>query len=91
MRIVYIRIDIGVPPPVNMVNKTISLCERSAIVAKRMDNFSGWVREQLLKHQPERKVKVEVKKKTFKHATCRNCGMIGDHWTLDCPTLEAFE
>jgi hypothetical protein len=56
-----------------------------------MDNFSGWVREQLLKHQPERKVKVEVKKKTFKHATCRNCGMIGDHWTLDCPTLEAFE
>jgi hypothetical protein len=56
-----------------------------------MPNFSGWIREQLLRYQPEQKVKVEVKKKTFKHATCRNCGMIGDHWTLDCPTLEAFE
>jgi hypothetical protein len=56
-----------------------------------MPNFSGWIREQLLRYQPEQKVKVEVKKKTFKHATCRNCGMIGDHWTLDCPTLEASE
>ena len=91
MRIVYIRIDIVVLPPVSMVNKTISLCERSAIVAKRMDNFSGWVREQLLKYQPERKVKVEVKRHTNKHNICKNCGMIGDHWTLDCPTLEAFE
>jgi len=56
-----------------------------------MPNFSGWVREQLLKYQPKQEVKVEVKKKVFKHATCRNCGMIGNHWTLDCPTLEAFE
>jgi len=74
-----------------MRNKSISLCEKSFEVAKRMPNFSGWIREQLLRYQPEQKVKVEVKKKTFKHATCRNCGMIGDHWTLDCPTLEAFE
>jgi len=74
-----------------MKNKTISLCERSSIVASRMPNFSGWVREQLLKYQPKQEVKVEVKKKVFKHATCRNCGMIGNHWTLDCPTLEAFE
>jgi len=74
-----------------MRNKSISLCDKSFEVAKRMPNFSGWIREQLLRYQPEQKVKVEVKKKTFKHATCRNCGMIGDHWTLDCPTLEAFE
>jgi len=74
-----------------MRNKSISLCDKSFEVAKRMPNFSGWIREQLLRYQPERKVKVEVKKKTFKHATCRNCGMIGDHWTLDCPTLEAIE
>jgi hypothetical protein len=56
-----------------------------------MPNFSQWVRKQILQYQPEVEVKVEVKKKTFKHATCRNCGMIGDHWTLDCPTLEAVE
>ena len=74
-----------------MVNKTISLCERSAIVAKRMDNFSGWVREQLLKYQPVVEVKAKVKRHTNKHNVCKNCGMIGDHWTLDCPTLEAFE
>jgi len=74
-----------------MRNKSISLCDKTFEVAKRMPNFSGWIREQLLRYQPEQKVKVEVKKKTFKHATCRNCGMIGDHWTLDCPTLEAFE
>lgn len=74
-----------------MRNKSISLCDKSYEVAKRMPNFSGWIREQLLRYQPEQKVKVEVKKKTFKHATCRNCGMIGDHWTLDCPTLEASE
>jgi len=74
-----------------MRNKSISLCDKSFEVAKRMPNFSGWIREQLLRYQPEQKVKVEVKKRTFKHATCRNCGMIGDHWTLDCPTLEALE
>ena len=74
-----------------MRNKSISLCDKSFEVAKRMPNFSGWIRKQLLAYQPKQEVKVEVKKKTFKHATCRNCGMIGDHWTLDCPTLEAIE
>jgi len=74
-----------------MRNKTISLCDRSYKVSQKMPNFSQWVRKQILQYQPEVEVKVEVKKKTLKHATCRNCGMIGDHWTLDCPTLEAVE
>ena len=30
--------------------KTISLDEKTAIIAGRMPNFSGWVRHQLLKH-----------------------------------------
>ena len=32
------------------VNKTISLDEQTAIIADRMDNFSGWVRLQLRNH-----------------------------------------
>ena len=91
MRIVYIRIDIGLPTGLVMVNKTISLCERSATVAKRMNNFSGWVREQLLKYQPPVEVKVEVNRHTNRNNVCKNCGAIGEHWTLECPTLEAFE
>ena len=87
----YIRIDIGLPTGLGMVNKTISLCERSATVAKRMNNFSGWVREQLLKYQPPVEVKVEVKRHTNRNNVCKNCGAIGQHWTLDCPTLGAVE
>jgi len=56
-----------------------------------MNNFSGWVREQLLKYQPPVEVKVEVNRHGFKHNVCKNCGVIGAHWTLECPTLEAFE
>jgi len=74
-----------------MRNKSISLCDKSFEVAKRIPNFSGWIREQLLKYQPKVEVKVEVKKPVWKHAVCKNCGIIGEHWTLDCPRLEAFE
>ena len=31
-------------------NKTISLDERTALIASRMPNFSRWVRRQLLEH-----------------------------------------
>lgn len=30
--------------------KTISLDEQTAIIAGRMQNFSGWVRQQLIEH-----------------------------------------
>lgn len=75
-----------------MRNKSISLCDKSFEVAKRMPNFSGWIREQLLAYQPKVEVKVEVNKRhTNKHNVCKNCGAIGQHWTLDCPTLGAVE
>jgi len=74
-----------------MRNKSISLCDKSFEVAKRMPNFSGWIREQLLRYQPDQKVEVEVKKRIPKNVMCKNCMAIGDHFTLDCPTLEALE
>ena len=75
-----------------MKNKTISLCDKSFEVAQKIHNFSGWIRGQLLKHQPEVKVKVEVNKKPFmnKNAVCKNCGAVGQHWTLECPKLEVI-
>jgi len=75
-----------------MRNKSISLCDKSFEVAKRMPNFSGWIRKQLLAYQPKVEVKVEVNKRhANKHNVCKNCGAIGQHWTLDCPTLGASE
>lgn len=74
-----------------MRNKSISLCDKSFEVAKRMPNFSGWIRKQLLTYQPKVEVKVEVKRHANKHNVCKNCGAIGQHWTLDCPTLGAVK
>jgi len=75
-----------------MRNKTISLCDKSFEVARKMPNFSGWIREQLLRHQPKPKTEVE-KPKPFmnKNAVCKNCGAIGQHWTLECPHLEVTQ
>lgn len=76
-----------------MKNKTISLCEKSFEVARKMPNFSGWIREQLLKHQPVEWKPAPVKNKPWmnKNAVCKNCGAIGQHWTLQCPELEGNE
>ena len=74
-----------------MRNKTISLCDRSYEVSQKMPNFSQWVRKQILQYQPQVEVKVEVKKRVPKNVMCKNCMAIGDHFTLDCPTLEAIE
>ena len=73
-----------------MKNKTISLCDKSFEVARKMPNFSGWIREQLLRHHPKLKAEAADKPKPFmnKNAVCKNCGAIGQHWTLECPTLE---
>jgi len=73
-----------------MRNKTISLCDKSFDVARKMPNFSGWIREQLLQHQPNVKVKVKVKPFVNKNAVCKNCGAVGQHWTLECPKLEVI-
>ena len=53
----------------------ISLCDRSYKIAKNMDNFSGWIREELLKYDPEHQT-IE-RKKHLKHAwNCITCDKI---------------
>ena len=42
------------------VNKTISLDAQTALIAERMPNFSGFVRDQLLKHARTTKKKGPV-------------------------------
>ena len=55
-----------------MRQKMISLCDRSHKIAQNMDNFSGWVREELLKYDPEYQIK--ERKKHLKHAwECIKC------------------
>ena len=50
----------------------ISLCERSHKIASSMDNFSEWIRDELLKYDPEYQ-KIE-RKKHLKHAwECYKC------------------
>jgi succinate dehydrogenase/fumarate reductase-like Fe-S protein len=53
----------------------ISLCDRSYKIAKNMDNFSAWIREELLKYDPEHQ-RIE-RTKHLKHAwECIPCGKI---------------
>ena len=58
-----------------MKNKMINLCDRSYKIAKNMDNFSQWVRDELLKYDPEHQ-KIE-REKHLKHAwECLRCNKI---------------
>ena len=62
-----------------MRQKMISLCDRSYKIAKNMDNFSGWIREELLKYDPEHQ-RIE-REKHLKHAyECIPCQKIT--WTV---------
>ena len=69
-----------------MRNKTISLCDKSFEVARKMPNFSGWIREQLLKYQPVTATTNAERPKAPLNYMCKNC--LGNHWTVDCPQLE---
>jgi len=42
------------------VNKTISLDAQTALIAERMPNFSGFVRDQLLKYARTTRKQIEV-------------------------------
>ena len=57
-------------------------------LVKDGENFSHWVRMQLRKHQPGVS-EPKVKPAPPRNYMCKNC--FGNHWTADCPTLEASE
>lgn len=75
-----------------MPNRTISLDEVSDAIRRQLvkdgENFSHWVRMQLRKHQPGES-EPKVKPAPPRNYMCKNC--FGNHWTADCPTLEAAE
>jgi len=75
-----------------MPNRTISLDEVSDAIRKQLikdgENFSHWVRMQLRRYQPGES-KPEVKPAPPRNYMCKNC--FGNHWTADCPSLEASE
>jgi len=75
-----------------MVNRTISLDEVSDAIRKQLVkdgvNFSHWVRMQLRNHHPVH-VESQPKPAPPRNYMCKNC--FGNHWTADCPTLEASE
>lgn len=68
-----------------MKQKMISLCDRSHKIAQNMENFSGWVREELLKYDPE--YQIVERKKHLKHAwECLKCDKIlwrKDKWAFE--------
>lgn len=77
-----------------MPNRTISLdnvtdAMRAQLVSQGI-NFSHWVRMQL-RNMPVNQVQdeVEVKPAPPRNYMCKNC--FGNHWTADCPTLEASQ
>ena len=75
-----------------MPNRTISLDEVSDAIRKQLvkdgENFSHWVRMQLRKYSPGES-EPKVKPAPPRNYMCKNC--FGNHWTADCPTLEASE
>jgi len=76
-----------------MVNRTISLDQVSDELRKKLvasgQNFSYWVRKQLMQNAAARQTESEpkLKPKPMKNYLCRNCMQSG-HWTADCPHLE---
>jgi len=75
-----------------MPNRTISLDEVSDAIRKQLvkdgENFSHWIRMQLRKYSPGES-EPKVKPAPPRNYMCKNC--FGNHWTADCPTLEASE
>jgi len=76
-----------------MVNRTISLDQVSDELRKKLvsggQNFSYWVRKQLITNAAKRQEAGEPrsKPKPMKNYLCRHCLTTG-HWTADCPHLE---
>ena len=79
-----------------MPNRTISLdnvtdAMRAQLVSQGV-NFSHWVRMQLRNmpvNQIQGESEIKVKPAPPRNYMCKNC--FGNHWTADCPSLEASE
>jgi len=55
-----------------MRHKTITLCPTTYEIARKMDNFSGWIRQELMKKQATQyKAKPEIEEKY--QAYCNPC------------------
>jgi hypothetical protein len=72
-----------------MPNRTISLDDvsdaiRKTLVSKGV-NFSHWVRMQLRNQDAAAIDQQAPKPRVPPNYMCRNC--LGNHWTVDCPTL----
>ena len=86
--IVWLKLTENMPRCLMMRNKTVSLCDKSYEVARKMPNFSEWLRFQLLKPmktpEEDRKNAPEyVKPKPQKNYLCSICRM-GGHYTHEC-------
>ena len=57
-----------------MRHKTITLCPTTYEIARKMDNFSAWIRQELMKKQATQyKAKPEIKQKYA--AYCNPCDL----------------
>jgi len=65
-----------------MRHKTITLCPTTYEIARKMDNFSGWIRQELMKKQATQyKAKPEITEKYG--AYCGTCDLTMLHTDPD--------
>lgn len=71
-----------------MRQKMITLCPTTYEIAKKMPNFSSWVRLQLMKLAMDEanwdKTPEQLHQENLEatYDECPNCGTRGDHWCL---------
>jgi len=57
-----------------MRHKTITLCLTTYEIARKMDNFSGWIRQELMKKQAKQ-YKAKPEKEEMHYAYCSPCDL----------------
>ncbi len=76
-----------------MPNRTISLCEVTDAIRKKLsekENFSNWVRKKLKEHDGEFKIPAgpteynQVGPTPYSYM-CPICKLTGHHWEKNCP------
>lgn len=74
-----------------MRNKMITLCPTTYETAKKMPNFSSWVRMKLLEYN-QTPIKLTTQPAPVsKNYMCKHCLAIEDHWSHNCPMIEVIE